>query len=96
MNRFQIQRKIGILYVGFCIIFALLNLLNIFSLSHVAIEEIYLNVCFMGALALMGLPFIFFNKNFLRVALVLLYLLPAGPAMTTSNISFFGMWLDPA
>lgn len=92
MNRFRIQQKVGILFVGFCLLLVLLNTIN-FLWHPVPLTSVVVNLGPTSLLACLGLLIVFVDGGFSRVLMVLLFLIPSGPAVLLSGLSFFGMWM---
>ena len=57
------------------------------------LDDLLSGVVALACIAVISFVFALVDKPFFRLALVLIYLIPAGPAILFSSVSFFGMWM---
>jgi len=94
MTKFQTQQKVGILFVGLCWAVAVVNLMSFLTRPVPVPLLMYLtNAGVLFGMGALGLLIVFVNRPVVQIFLIFLFLLPAGPAIAFSDLSFIGLWM---
>lgn len=93
IDSFRIQRRLGLIFIGYSLTLAATGLAAALLPPFAGGQQVdlFLWVLLPLAFALLGVPVVLLNHTAVRVGLVLLFLLPAGPLALLPGRAFFGV-----
>lgn len=97
MNKVRYQRRLGWVLFAFSLLVASTNAISILSSPQVAganlLFELFFNVAVIILIGLAAWLVASMDSGFSRVSLILIFLVPSGPALVGGATPFFGMWM---